>query len=320
MRNFAKILIVSLLLLLAAGEWLYRSGYGARAGNAPPVTEPQLSVAAAAPVQKQSASNQQGVALESASGLVAASMTTQSAAISSPSSIQNRLPENIPANPIIDEFRTLYTQFASQYIQPGWLHTVYQEEHPAAEGPADTEYGISIPPTFLFETWYQINASNQVVEGVSLMRDLSGQLIQVSVYRNKVWHNLTINENMTVDRPPSLRLDGRFLLHLEDAYSRGAQLSKTGVLVENQNLIRFTYREVYDTPLVVRITDASSIPAQETSRSAYVDPTDGRVVVLETMFKTISGQELVTLRTILRTIENVSAPPAEILEYLGQVK
>ncbi len=316
-----KITVPIIIILFLAGVWggvaLFGGNANATLAQKPlgdgqiipaPDTARQLNLEEAVPVHTQ-----ENIVEET--GLTQAE--PESKLTSSTSASRDRLPENIPSDPVIDDFLALSSKFAAQYIKPGWLHLVYREEHPDLEGSSEIpEYGLAIPSTFISEMWYLLDANGLIVEGVSLMYDEVGQLIQVSVYRNRVWHNLTIGENMSVESAPRVRLDGRFLLHLEEAYDAGGQLTETEVLVAEQKLLRFTYEETFDPPIIL---SSSPKPMRQAQKSAYVDPDSGALLILETIFTTFSGQELVTLRTTLLTIENI-LPPDEILIYLEQIK
>lgn len=58
---------------------------------------------------------------------------------------------------------------------------------------------------------------------------------------------------------------------------------------------------------------------QASRRYAYFDPVSDHLVILETIFTTLNGKDIMTLRTTLQLIENVN-PPDEILAYLDEIK
>lgn len=315
MRKFLFVLIAATILFaLGASEWLSRAGYGAQssaqANVPPPASARQLSNEEAVPSQGEqfAGKGETGIAEDEV-------FSVQDTTGVSSTNSKALLGEEVPSDPAIDNFGSLYTQFANQYIKPGWLHFVYQEEHPEAQSSAEYN-GITIPATFVLDTWYQLDSSLSVVEGVTIMRDEAGQIVQVTVYRDRVWHNLTMQEDFSVEQSPSVRLDGRFLAQLEDSFTNGGKISQTSVASNGQELTLFQYEETFDPPIVL---NDLAIPVKKGQRYAYFDPISGHLAMLETVFTTLNGKEIMTLRTSLQLIENIN-PPNEILAYLEEIK
>jgi hypothetical protein len=217
----------------------------------------------------------------------------------------------------MDSFRTLHTKFYKSYIQPGWLHFIYREEHPFGGNTGVMYNGEPLPNTYLQETWYRLDENRMVVEGVFLLKDEIGEIMQVTVFRDSAWHNLTTGETFPTDKAPSIQLDGHFAQKLETAYIEGGQLTQTETLFEGKSVVVFSYEKTFTPPLVL---DNYPEPVQQVRGNAYVDPINGAVLVLERIFWNTRGQELVALRTLLIKIETNVNLPGEILKYLEEVK
>ncbi len=315
MRNSVKAGISLFLVLAGLAGLAYRLVYSVQA-------EETIPRSAGLTGMRTSVSKGNGAVVERAAGLApqlqeaASEVDAARSHAVDPSSIRNRLPETIAASPVIDEFRRLYTEFARQYVHAGWLHLVYREEHPAADGPNETEYGITIPATYLTENWYLLDGNGQVVQGVSFMRDVNGGLIQVSVYRDKVWRNATLGTEMRVESAPVVRLDGGYLAQMEDAYLEGGTIGRMESVLDGKAILRFEQTETFAPPILLY---GYSRPVRQARKIAYVSPSDGQILLGETHFVTVNGEEVTFLRTILLRIEN-TAPPEDVLAYLADTE
>lgn len=312
MRTSLKVVFAILLLLAVGSELAHRVVYTAQAEGFMPPTSRQMKVDEAVPEVKSAIVDKTN--FSQPQNLSASAGESQQSATSS--AVRNRLPEQVPVNTTIDEFREIYTQFTQQYIQPGWLHLIYREEHPAADGPNETDYGITVPEPFILEHWYLLNGSGQVTQGVSLMRDVSGNIVQVSVYRDRVWRNLTLGTDMPVDSSPAVRLDGWYLTQMEDAYATGGQAYRTDASIDGKPIIQFTQTEEFDPPILLY---GYPCPIKQAKKLAYVNPVSNEISIIETHFITSNGDEVTFSKTILLTIENIK-PPDEILTYLEETK
>lgn len=313
-RTFSILLALAVLLSLAASEWLLRIGYGAHesvyADALPAASSRQLSdEEAVPPVDLQTQHNQPS------QRPAAASASSQSSALLPK---EDRLGERVPpSNPIVDEIRARFEHFASQYKKPGWLHTIDKVEHPNQQSTDGIAYkNIVIPPTFILEDWYHLDANLNVIESVTFMYDEKGQVVQVSVYKDGVWHNLTLHEDDPQEEKVHL-VDRWFINGAAEVAGNSGQVFKSPVIVDNRSLVRYGYVDKFDPPILFHDLSA---PVKAARKTIYFDDLNGRPVMEETIFTTVNGDEITTMRTTFQLIENTTTPPEEILHWLEEVK
>ncbi len=315
MRISFKILVVCVLLLLGGATFLYRFGKSTLANESPPVSARQISIEEAIPSRQRQALSEGMTLMQVEKDLASSSQAQESAANLFPSPRSILLAEDVqPPNPALENFKALTSRFSDQHALPGWLYVSYRVEHPDVESPMGTlPNGVEIPNVSIADTWYQLDANRRIMAAVSLMYDESGQLIQVSVYKDLVWHNLTIGESFPEESAPSLSLDGHFLARLRGAISEGGQLAQSEITLEGNKVERFSYEIAFDPPRVYPHYPQLIAKARG---QAKVDPDSGAVLVSEQIRVTTNGEELIILRETLLAIEANTTPPQDILAYL----
>ena len=165
----------------------------------------------------------------------------------------HRLAEVIaPPHPAIEQFKDLYLPWAAQFLHSGWLHTIRQTEHPDKESPlAMLSNGVQVPTAYLLENWVLTDGDGKAIQGVFLMRDLSGEIIQVSVYRDLTWHNLTVDEEVSVKKATDFKPDFGFLANMSTVYEYGGQVFQSEAPLDRRRVLVFSYEETHDPPLLL---------------------------------------------------------------------
>lgn len=316
--KFTAILLLLFMIILGA-ELIFRLGQSVWAG--PSSVDSGVSIEEVVPL-KQIQRVEEKVDLPQVKQeniIVSASVAQKPASNSATLTRSNRLGENVPPpHPAIEQFKDLYVPWATQFLSSGWLHTIRQTEHPDKESPmARLHNGVQVPSTYLQEDWVLTDGEGEALEGVFLMRDLSGEIIQVSVYRDFAWHNLTVGDEIPVKKAPDFKPDFGFLSIMNTVYESGGQLTQEEASLDGRMVLLFTYDETHEPPML--LDDFSQAVKQFRGR-AYVDPESGAFLALERIFVSTSGKEYVVNRTKRLTVELAASPPEEILAYLEEVK
>jgi len=145
------------------------------------------------------------------------------------------------------------------------------------------------------------------------MRDLSGEIVQVSVYRDLTYHNLTVDDEVSVKKDPDFKPDLDFLANMSTVYEYRGKVNQSEASLDGRRVLVFTYKETHDPPLL--LDDFSQAVIQFRGR-AYLDPESGAFLALERVFVPANGKEYIVMRTKRLTIEFAANPPEEILAYL----
>lgn len=94
---------------------------------------------------------------------------------------------------------------------PGWIHTI-EQVNDGSMTTVDPESGdvVNLPKTdFQVEVWALLDDEGLLLSRVSQVRDLDGNLLQVTTLRDGVLRNLTLQEKVVFDgQPAPLRLGG----------------------------------------------------------------------------------------------------------------
>lgn len=224
------------------------------------------------------------------------------------------LGEEVPTHPVIEQFRSIYHQFQTAYIQPGWLHFAYRIEHPVQPN-ANQSGDITLPSTFILDTWYHLNQNLQVIEGVSQIFDEHGNVIQVSVYRDNLWYNVTLKESFPVDQPPTLTLDWLFSDTLEYVLLMDGAITAETITQVSGMYTKFEATESLTPPQFLNTYGTTVAFAKN---CVYIDAETNKLLVYERIFTTTEGVEFIGLREFLQVIENTE-PPTDILVLLENI-
>ena len=313
------IILLLLFLIILGAELIYRSGRSVWA-DAPSVNS-EVSIEEVVPLsQLQKVAKKENIPQPNQEKVIAADHAVQKPVSNSLNlSRSSRLAENVPLpHPAIEQFKGLYVPWATQFLRSGWLHTIRHTEHPDKESPMATlSNGVQVPTAYIQEDWILTEGDGKAIEGVFLMRDLTGKIIQVSVYRDLTWHNLTVGDEISVKKAPDFKPDFGFLSNMTTVYELGGRIIQSEASLDGQMVLVFTYEETHDPPLL--LNDFSQAVKQFRGR-AYVDPESGAFLSLERIFVPASGKEYIVTRTKRLTVEFAESPPEEILAYLEEIK
>lgn len=188
--------------------------------------------------------------------------------------------------------------------KPGWLHIVSNVRDNAASN-IRLSNGAQIPTEYIIEDWYLLDSSGQVLQAVTYMRDVDNNVIQVSVLKNGNWHNLTLGETSPASGSKP-RIDFGFL---QMATAPGITVEKLNYSLESKESILYVIAEDYPGP-EKNIT--------KTQMKAYFDP-EGGLMLLETVFISIDGSEILDSTTKIQKVENVHEPTEEVIKVMEEV-
>jgi hypothetical protein len=217
---------------------------------------------------------------------------------------------------IAEEIKLLNDKWAARFLQnANWIHFVTKHDRTKDQiGPLPN--GQPIPMDYIMESWWQLNEQRLVVAGVSLMRNETGDVVQVSTFRDGMWRNLTFpDQPPTFGEPFAPILD--FGLYDEVLRSKawGSQVSRSETIAANSqdHWITFVIHTLSAEPRTIAGYAKAVIGGQW--RAAF-DPESGQLLWFERVTLMADGEQRVTEHVEFMTLERVSAPPQEVLEFL----
>ncbi|MCA9936980.1 MAG: hypothetical protein H6662_15370 [Ardenticatenaceae bacterium] len=232
---------------------------------------------------------------------------TQTSQIASPDN-QPTLSTNLTNEVVAAERNQLLTHWLQSLSEkPGWWHIVTFYDQ------AKKEYGtlpngITIPEDYLADTWYLLDESGSITQMVNIMRDLEGNTVQFSTFREGIYQVFAMN--MKYESAPPVIYEGYSLNALQTSL-----LSKEESNVDGQLVITFTAREMH-APISMEEVDgqfAIGHLIKENFNRETGEPLQGEIILLLE-----DGSESVLGRTETQTVKWANQLPEEIANLLAQ--
>ena len=233
----------------------------------------------------------------------------------------SRLPQIVPTQNIpleqaqeqltlSEQVRDLSEQWASTYQKAGWIHVVV---HQTIDSDVENMRpdGQPAPNDFITEDWILLDDNGRELKGVFLQKSDSGEILQVSVLRDKFWHNLTFGNIIPAPDDLTYTLDFGFP---EVADRLKNELKRTTETINGKEIVKYSAEEKYASPAkFLEFNDeVNSIDIQV----FYND--DGQLELYQTIISFQNGPQRISSRVEVLTFEQVLAPPAEVLDYLNR--
>lgn len=223
---------------------------------------------------------------------------------------QNVSPETEQEQLALSEQVQLLTEnWANKNLKAGWIHVVTHQtlDYDVATTAPD---GKPAPNDFIMDDWILLDDQNKEVNGVFLQRTNSGEIIQVSVLKDKTWFNLTFGDVIPAPDDLVYALDFGFP-QVADRLKN--ELKKTTETINGKELTKYSAKEIYTSPSKV-LEFNSAVNSIDTQ--AFFNA-EGQLELYQTVFSLQDGSERSSMVEVI-TFEQVAAPPAEILDYLNQ--
>jgi hypothetical protein len=209
--------------------------------------------------------------------------------------------------PELKEVRQLLDRFSQPLRSaPGWIHTLVRREDPDGNG----LYGSLTAWTN--ENWYQIDARGYVVAFVYTDRADDGRVLQQTIARDAETQNLTFS--ITGSFKPHPFDPGADLYNSLLTRLRSDQAANRTEGTRNGHPVwTFIFGDNRPEP-----TEVDGILTAALQKRDVIDRETGAILLSEMLRITPDGDESLVWRDTNQLIERVDAPPAEVLELLGQ--
>ena len=145
---------------------------------------------------------------------------------------------------LVDQVNALSQEWKNKYIKSGWVHVVTQQVLNSDTTNVAPD-GSAAPNEFISDDWSFLDKEGNIIKGVFLQRNVNGDIIQVSIFKNKTFYNLTYGD--VIAAPDALILTGDFGFS-EIAGRLKNNLEKTTADVKGKKLLKFVAKEKYEHP------------------------------------------------------------------------
>ncbi len=217
---------------------------------------------------------------------------------------------------------TLAEKYVKSYkSQPGdWYHwqTVVSDHSAVQMVYPDS---APIPATTIHESWYTLNQQGMIENGLYLVKNQDGQILQQVVYRQNVAYNLTFPDitpvKMTTDSFGSQPyFDFDFLKDMRKSIDTDAftNLEAKTIDIAGKPALQFALQWEYETPVnFIEFLE----PAQSVTTRLAFDIETGASNHIETTYHLIDGTEI-TSSLIVTLLEKLPSLPGEIQQLVDQ--
>lgn len=192
----------------------------------------------------------------------------------------------------------------------GWLHVRERVEQSGMELGTLPD-GNPVAMNYVSESWYFLDDTGQVIAAVSQMSDLDRPEVQVSVFENLVWKNLTFGTTNPGEKF-SLNLDHGVRTNMasivKGATSPRVQAQET--LASGRQVLEVTTYEDFSPPITPEGVDGPI--ARVTHRSLF-DALSGAPISFEETLRSDSGKERMVSSVSVDVVERSSEPPSDVL-------
>jgi len=210
----------------------------------------------------------------------------------------DELPDLEEQYPLLGELRALNLLRSKNFLSiPGWVHLQYRAMYQQSGGTLPD--GTQIPAEYRMDEWYELDEMGRITRTVARMLDLSGEPLQVSVLQEGEFTNYTFEETNPQEvfyLPP---LDFGFTDLAENALKTGKSFDKQPLYVDGSY-----------------VGDQYAIQDDEVRWESVYDPATGKQLNFLTWQVLPEGLQLIS-SVVIETLENVTTPPAEILDLLA---
>ena len=205
----------------------------------------------------------------------------------------------------------------NQTNQPGWYLFTWEvnDDHDSANN-GILSNGVEIPKQYSQETWVNVDTTGRVIQQVTLMKTLTGEVFQAGVSTNgKTWNSTTGEIRTSTELAVREMLVGA---HGEAA----AAMKKSFAVAENrlfdgQEVIEIVITEHYQEPLKM---DGLDEKITQTAKRYYFSTENGLLVKEETISTLVGSAKRIVMASEFRYLGSVPEPSEEVIKYLEKME
>ena len=203
---------------------------------------------------------------------------------------------------------------AAANLEPGWIH-VHTEKFSDMDSGNHGVFpnGVVIPLHQVNDFWAFLNEDQLVIESVSIMRSIEGEVIQVGTYKNGIGNNSVIDDP-NAHEPSPIVLDWNFSHDLERMRENGEMVTFREFADEDGAMkVEFRSLSIFEVP-IKSIDYDQPLVSMETR--VLFDKESGVLELKEVIAHLEDGTERVSQRLMQEITQEV--PTSEALVFLNE--
>lgn len=192
------------------------------------------------------------------------------------------------------------------YLQENWQHDI-DPDH--LLGKINGGY---MPKSYQRETWLRLDENRKVIQSVSLLKDLSGSVLETVVFSDGISMNKTTQESYT-QNPYRFHFNEPFFGNLQANLEQGSGSALRGEL-DGRAVFQFTIDEKF----VNNDPNFYAQPVVGDQVTAYLDPASGQLRQLQTVATLADGSQR-RLEWMHLQASSLNEPPQAVLDLLAKM-
>ncbi len=192
------------------------------------------------------------------------------------------------------------------YLQENWQHDI-DPDHLLGE-----INGGTMPKSYQRETWLRLDENHRVIQSVSLLKDLTGNVLETVIFSGGTYLN-KISQESYLQNPYRFHFNEPFFGNLQANLEQGNGSAIRSEL-DGQAMIQF----VVDEKLFNNDPNFYAQPIVSDQVTAYLDPASGQLRQLQTVATLADGSQR-RLEFMRLETSNIKEPPQSVLTLLANL-
>jgi len=204
--------------------------------------------------------------------------------------------------------KLLISKAEKEYSTEGWLH-ISSSTKAFSTAQQTFPDGSPIPTEWTNENWILLDKHGDAVKAVNVQDTGDPRLMQISVYENGAWTNISLGMTNEPEKyHPTF--DGG-ILDTASAYKDIVKFSTETSVINGQNTFVFTTEENLNMPA----SEGNNKQIYGNVVKYYFAESSGLLVQIESYNINNTGALEISQRILMNVTEKVTEPPANILDY-----
>lgn len=213
---------------------------------------------------------------------------------------------------VVIKAKQLIGKAEKEYLTEGWLH---MSSSTKAFSTAQKTFpdGSPIPTEWTNESWMLLDKHGDAIKAVSIQDTGDPKLLQISVYENGAWTNISLGMTTEPEKVHATFSNG--ILDTANNYKDTIKLASETSIVNGQNTIVFITEENLKTPVSNEKDKQNDQQMYGYVVKYYFAEASGLPVQIEDYKINSTGTLEILKRILTNLVEKVSTPPDNILAY-----
>jgi len=213
---------------------------------------------------------------------------------------------------VITKAKKLISKAEKEYLAEGWFHMSSSIEVFSTAQQTFPD-GSPIPTKWTNESWILLDKDGDAIKAVSIQDTGDPKLLQISVYENGAWTNISLGMTGEPEKYHPTLSGG--ILDSASTYKDIVKLSSETSVVNGQNMFVFTSEENLNTPVSEGDNKQKDQQIYGNVVKYYFAESSGLPVQIENYNINSTGALEISQRILMNVTEKVTEPPADILAY-----